>query len=88
MLSKTLKTNSTYISKALNQVGNKKFNVFVNQYRIQQVIEDLDNKKHKKHTLEHIYTKAGFTQQSTFNRVFKEFIGVTPTEYIDKLNRE
>ncbi len=41
----------------------------------------------------YIYLSAGFRHQSTFNKVFKEIEGITPSEYIkggkirnDKLN--
>lgn len=82
-LTQLLDTNSTYISKSLNEKGNIKFNQLVNQYRINQVKEEIENNIHQKFTLEHIYTNAGFSQQSTFNRVFKEQTGVTPSEYIE-----
>ncbi|MGC4040095.1 MAG: helix-turn-helix domain-containing protein [Flavobacterium sp.] len=82
-LANLLQTNETYISKALNQNGDKNFNTLVNEYRINQVINEFDTKNFKKYTIEHIYMRAGFTQQSTFNRVFKEFTGRTPSEYIE-----
>lgn len=78
-------SNSTYVSKALNQIGNKKFNQLVNEYRINEVKKEILNNIHQKYTLEHIYTNAGFSQQSTFNRIFKEQTGVTPSEYIENL---
>ncbi|MBD8083501.1 helix-turn-helix domain-containing protein [Chryseobacterium caseinilyticum] len=75
-------SNNTYVSRSLNQIGDKKFNQLVNEYRIRQVLEDLKNDTHQKFTIEHIYTNAGFSQQSTFNRIFKEQTGSTPSEYI------
>lgn len=78
-------SNSTYVSKALNQIGNKKFNQLVNEYRINEVKTEILNNIHQKYTLEHIYTNAGFSQQSTFNRIFKEQVGFTPSEYIENL---
>lgn len=75
-------SNNTYVSRSLNQIGDKKFNQLVNEYRIRQVLEDLKNDTHQKFTIEHIYTNAGFSQQSTFNRIFKEQTGITPSEYI------
>lgn len=42
---------------------------------------------HQKFTLEHIYKEAGFSSQSTFNRIFKEQTGITPSEYIENLNK-
>lgn len=80
-------SNSTYVSRALNQIGDKKFNQLVNEYRIMQVLEELKNDAHQKFTIEHIYTNAGFSQQSTFNRIFKEQTGSTPSEYIRNLQK-
>lgn len=85
-LAKLVDSNSTYVSKALNKIGNKKFNQLVNEYRINRVLNELDKNMHHRFTLEHIYKEAGFSQQSTFNRIFKEKTGVTPSEYIESLN--
>lgn len=85
-LAEFVDSNSTYVSKALNKIGNKKFNQLVNEYRINQVLDELENQMHHRFTLEHIYKEAGFSQQSTFNRIFKEKTGVTPSEYIESLH--
>lgn len=82
-LAKSLDTNATYVSKALNQIGNKSFHELVNGYRIDQVRRELSNDAYKKFTMEHIYARAGFRQQSTFNRIFKDIIGITPSEFIE-----
>jgi AraC-like DNA-binding protein len=84
-LAADLNSNVTYISKALNQKNGNNFKIFLNNYRINEVKRNLNNKEHEKFTLKHIYNKAGFIHQSTFNRVFREVEGVTPSEYINKL---
>lgn len=40
-------------------------------------------KEHKldRHSLLYAYTSSGFKNQSTFNRVFKDIEGMTPTEF-------
>lgn len=86
ILSKDLKTNASYTSKALNKYGNKNFNKLVNEYRINQTIQEIYNNIGKKYFIKKLYENAGFTQQSTFNRIFKEHTGKTPTEYIDFIN--
>lgn len=86
MLADALQTNTTYISVALKQQKHKNFSNLINDYRVNQVKAELADNNHKTFTIEHIYTKAGFTQQSTFNRVFKEFTGKTPSEYIEDSN--
>lgn len=84
-LAEMLNSNTAYVSAALNKIGNKKFNQLVNEYRIKQVLDDLENGLHQQFTMEYIYKNAGFSQQSTFNRVFKEHTGSTPSEFIEKL---
>ena len=84
-LADVLESNTTYVSKSLKNIGNVKFNQLINQYRMNDVLDELNNKNFKIFTLEHIYTKAGFSQQPTFNRIFKDHTGITPREYIDKL---
>ncbi|WP_353886233.1 helix-turn-helix domain-containing protein [uncultured Chryseobacterium sp.] len=36
----------------------------------------------------YIYTEAGFTSQSTFNRVFKQLEGITPSEYMENSEKQ
>lgn len=85
-LADMLETNTTYVSRALNVYGKKNFSTLVNEYRIAEVKEGLAINLHEKFTLEYVYSKAGFTKQPTFNRVFKEQTGITPSEYIEKLS--
>ena len=86
-LAERLNTNETYISKALSLKNIKNFNSLLNQYRVNQVKEALINSSFKDETIEDIYLRAGFNQQSTFNRVFKVFTGLTPSEYIENQNK-
>ena len=83
-----LKTNDTYISKAINNKGNKTFNCLINDYRIKQVLSEFNNKGYHRTTIENIYKQAGFTQQSTFNRVFKGYTGKTPSEFIEQFQNK
>lgn len=84
-LADLLDSNTAYISSALNRVGQRKFSQLVNEYRVNHVKMEIENDKERKFTIEYMYTQAGFSSQTTFNRVFKEFTGMTPKEYIEKL---
>lgn len=84
-LADLLDSNTTYVSKAMNIEGSKKFNQLINEYRINDVLNMMKSENARKYTIEHIYTQAGFSQQSTFNRIFKEYTGETPSEYLEKL---
>lgn len=81
-LSAELNVNSKYISQAIRQHEYPNFNNYLNIYRINHVKELLRENDLEKVTLQSIYTEAGFSNQSTFNRVFKQIEHITPSEYI------
>lgn len=57
------------------------FSDFLNNYRVEEVKKLLVNEEYiKKSVLELAFT-AGFNSKSTFNRVFKDKTGLTPTQY-------
>ncbi|HCR76301.1 MAG TPA: hypothetical protein DIW37_07880 [Chryseobacterium sp.] len=83
-LSSTIKVNNNYISKAIKINGFDNFNHYINTHRVVYVKNKLHSDELKTMTLMHIYSEAGFKNQSTFNKVFKKIEGVTPSEYIQK----
>ncbi|MGG7548978.1 helix-turn-helix domain-containing protein [Chryseobacterium arthrosphaerae] len=83
-LANALDTNVTYISKAIKLNANTGFITFVNRYRIALVKQLINNNELEKHSLLYVYTSAGFKHQSTFNKVFKQIEGITPTEYLKR----
>ncbi|QIY91383.1 helix-turn-helix domain-containing protein [Chryseobacterium gallinarum] len=83
-LSATLDVNSSYISKSIRHKGYPNFKIFLNTYRINHIKKLFTETDFQKATLMYIYTEAGFSNQSTFNRVFKQIEGVTPSEYIQQ----
>lgn len=85
-LSSTIKVNNNYISKAIKINGFDNFNHYINTHRVVYVKDKLQSDELKTMTLMHIYSEAGFKNQSTFNKVFKKIEGVTPSEYIQKTN--
>ncbi|MDM1553617.1 AraC family transcriptional regulator [Chryseobacterium indologenes] len=83
-LSASLDVNSAYISKAIRYKGYPNLNTYLNIYRINYVKKLFKEIDFQKATLMYIYTEAGFSNQSTFNRVFKQIEGITPSEYIQQ----
>ncbi|WP_123966716.1 helix-turn-helix domain-containing protein [Chryseobacterium phosphatilyticum] len=81
-LSVVIDVNSSYISKAIRYKGYPNFNTYLNIYRIEYVKKLFTEIDFQKTTLMYVYTEAGFSNQSTFNRVFKQIEGITPSEYI------
>lgn len=84
-LSTEMNINSSYISKSIRVKGYPNFNNYLNMYRIECVKRLLNENDLEKVTLMYIYTEAGFSNQSTFNRVFKQMESITPSEYISSL---
>jgi AraC-like DNA-binding protein len=83
-----LDTNVSYISKAIKIRRDMNYIFFVNTFRIQHVKDMITQNSLNKYTLEYIYLSSGFKNQSTFNKVFKQIEGVTPSEYYKNINQK
>jgi AraC-like DNA-binding protein len=73
-----------HLSRILNEELGISFNEFVNAYRIKEVQAQLLNKENGEHTLLAIALEAGFNSKTSFNRIFKDHTGMTPTEFVRK----
>ena len=85
-LAKAIDTYPHYITQVLNTIFNKNFYDFVNQYRIEEAERQLKSSSKAKFTILSIAYDCGFNSKATFNRVFKDKKGITPTEYKLSLN--
>ena len=83
-IAKKLESNSSVISKAVNQGFAMNFNDFINNYRVEAVKEMFANGEHKKSTLVGIAYDCGFNSKATFNRAFKKNTGFSPKDYLVK----
>lgn len=77
-----LDTNAVILSKVVNQQFALNFNDYVNQYRVNAVIERIKDPKFKNQTLLAIAFDAGFNSKATFNRAFKKFTNKNPKDYL------
>ncbi len=71
-----------HISAVLNQHMQQNFNAFVNTYRVEEVKCRLTDPAYTHFTLTGIAFDCGFNSQATFQRAFRQRVGVSPTEYI------
>lgn len=76
-----LKADPNLISFILNSHLSINFYDFVNRHRIEEVKNKLNNPAYKHLTLLGIALESGFNSKTTFNRVFKQATGITPTEF-------
>ena len=70
-----------YVSYLITNYHSKNFNDFVNGFRVKEVITRMADPKEKHKSLLGIALDAGFSSKSSFNQVFKQHTGKTPSEY-------
>lgn len=66
------------LSIIINEKSGKNFSAFVNQFRIQEACNLISIKEMK---ISDISLHVGFFSRAAFTNTFKEFTGLTPTEY-------
>lgn len=83
-----LKVNSNRLSFAINTTCNSSFRTLLNSRRINFFINRIRLEDLKKSSILNIAFDAGFSSKSTFNRVFKNTYGITPSEFAENPMRE
>jgi AraC-like DNA-binding protein len=79
-LAESLTVSSNHLSQIINQYEQVNFHDFVNKYRVEEFIQNVQN--NKSYSLLAHALDSGFNSKSTFNGVFKKFKSVTPSQYI------
>lgn len=85
-LSKQLNISRHTLSEVINEHMGMNFYNLVNEYRVKEVKDRLKSDKYKQLTILAIAYDSGFNSKSSFNTIFKEKTGQTPSEYLGKLN--
>ena len=80
-LAKSLALNVHQLSEVLNDCFQKNFHSFINLYRINEAKQMIQNPKYQNYTLMDIGYEAGFKSKTSFNRVFKDLVGRTPSDF-------
>ena len=78
LLAQHCSVNLYQLSNYLNNSAKKNFYQFVNEYRVEEAKDLLSNSDESILTVAY---KVGFNAKSSFNRVFKQMTGLTPTGY-------
>jgi AraC-like DNA-binding protein len=78
-LAQAVGVSTHHLSEVLNQQEGKNFYQFVNEYRINDICEKMKADSNEK--VLDLAMAAGFASKSTFNAVFKQLTGTTPTQY-------
>ncbi|MCD9855039.1 helix-turn-helix transcriptional regulator [Epilithonimonas sp. JDS] len=82
-LAENLNTNTKYLSEIINTHKNKNFHSYINELRINYIINKLKNNPvYLKYKVSHLAEEAGFSSHSLFSTVFKQVTGNSPASYI------
>ncbi len=70
------------LSKIIKDVYDKNFNTLLNEYRIREACRRLNDIEHYgKYSIGGIATSVGFKSRPNFVTIFKNIVGMTPTDY-------
>jgi len=80
-LAKRLQISTKDLSRVINERLNRNFWTLVNFYRIEEAKDRLAKAVNGDQTVLRIAMDVGFNSLAAFNRAFKKFAGMTPSEY-------
>ncbi len=81
-LAQMLNTNQKYVYIAFSKVLDTKFSEYVNRLRIDHASQILQDNPRLK--LKEVALMSGYTSSATFYRNFKQFLGCSPKEFLEK----
>ena len=82
-----LGTTRHNISQVINEHFGMSFFNFINKHRIDEAIRILNNDIHRNYNMIDVAYDIGYNNKVTFNKAFKNFIHMTPTEYVKKKSK-
>jgi AraC-like DNA-binding protein len=86
IMARDLNITRQNISVAINDTIGKNFYQLINEYRVEEFKQLVLDSKHHNITLLGLAYDAGFNSKSSFNRIFKEITGSTPSSYKNEFN--
>ena len=87
LLAQAVQISSKKLSSILNQHLKQGFNDYINGFRVEEVKRQLQSNKLETQTILSIAQDAGFNSQATFQRVFKDSVGMTPRDFISQMQK-
>jgi AraC-like DNA-binding protein len=72
-----------HLSQVINQQSGKNFFRFINEYRVEEAKKLLLDQSNQKYTILAIDYDCGFNSKSSFNTIFKQYTGKTPSDFIE-----
>lgn len=85
-VAKKIKTNTTYLSYIVNKKFNKTFSEYSNELKINYAINEMiSNPVYRKYSTQAIAESVGFKNAVSFTKSFNKRTGVTPVQFIKRL---
>ncbi len=82
-------TNQNYLSRVLNDIKNMSFTQYINTLRITYIIDKIENEKfYIDYTIQVLSDSCGYNNVQTFNRAFKEYTKMKPSDFINQLKNK
>jgi len=85
-LSSQLHISRHALSEVINEHMGMNFYNLVNEYRVKEVKDRMKSEDYRQLTILAIAYDSGFNSKSSFNTIFKEKTGQTPSQYLAVLN--
>ncbi|MBL6448600.1 helix-turn-helix transcriptional regulator [Fulvivirga sp. 29W222] len=80
-LAKATGLKLTELSSFINQNMGRNFNDFINEYRVSEFKRLVSTESDSRVTIMELAYQSGFNSKASFNRLFKEYTGVTPSQF-------
>ncbi|UQB69685.1 helix-turn-helix domain-containing protein [Epilithonimonas zeae] len=88
-MAKELDTNTRYLSEIVNKHKQKNFNSYINELRVNYIINKLRNEPaFLNYKISYLAEESGFTSHTSFSTVFKTVTGIPPKEFINFIKKE
>ncbi|GAA4275618.1 helix-turn-helix domain-containing protein [Aquimarina mytili] len=88
-LAKELNTNSSYLSKIINETKKINFANYLNDLKIKEAIDRLTNeKKFRAYTIKTIANEVGFNTAQSFSLAFYKKTGIYPSYFIKQIENQ
>lgn len=83
-MAQMLDLSENELTRLLNHEMDTSFYNLVNDYRMETILQILKEPSSRRFTIMASAYESGFNSKSTFYRIFKEYTGISPREYLSK----
>lgn len=89
LLAAEMETNIKYLSEVIRKFKNKNFNSYINELRIQHVVNLLKtDPAYLNYKVSYLAEISGFSSHSAFTAIFKTITGISPNDFIKKISEQ